>query len=309
MSIAAIRMSLRGCYTYRGRSRHANTVSVDRLARALDEQVRRFARALAGARRGEVAGVHQARVASRRLREILPVAAWAGSGDLAGRARDEVRRVTQVLGPVRELDVTRGYLEDAAARHAWQLPVVEHLREGLARDRRERQAVAMAALRQESTKQMLRDVRQVVRGLAAAGNTAAWGQRLDRRQTERAKTLGESLDDLGTLYVPTRLHAVRIATKKLRYSLEADRAIRGAAVTSDIRTLESAQEILGHLHDLQILQDRLHHAGRAAGATRALMAQLRRMSAELEGECRVLHAQVLARAARWRQLAARRAGR
>ncbi|MCR4375983.1 MAG: CHAD domain-containing protein [Acidobacteria bacterium] len=284
-------------------------MSVDRLARALDEQVRRFARALAGARRGEVAGVHQARVASRRLREILPVAAWAGPGDLAGRARDEVRRVTQLLGPVRELDVTRGYLEDAAARHAWELPVVEHLREGLARDRRERQAAATAALRQESTKQMLRDVRQVVRDLAAAGHTAAWEKRLDRRRRKRAKALGASLDDLGTLYVPTRLHAVRIATKKLRYSLEADRAIRRAALTSDIRTLESAQEALGHLHDLQILQDRLHRAGREAGATRALMAQLRRMSAELEGECRQLHAQVLARAARWRQLAARQAER
>lgn len=302
MSIAAIRMSLRGCYTCRDRSRHANTVSVDRLARALDEQVRRFARALAGARRGEVAGVHQARVASRRLREILPV---AGSADLA----DEVRRVTQVLGPVRELDVTRGYLDDAAARHAWQLPVVEHLREGLARDRRERQAAATAALRQESTKQMLRDVRQVVRDLAAAGHTAAWEKRLDRRRRKRAKALRASLDDLGTLYVPTRLHVVRIATKKLRYSLEADRALRRAALTSDIRMLESAQEALGHLHDLQILQDLVHRAGREAGATRALMAQLRRMSAELEGECRQLHAQVLARAARWRQLAARQAGR
>jgi CHAD domain-containing protein len=289
-------------------------VSVDRLARALDEQVRRFARALAGARRGEVAGVHRARVASRRLREILPVAAWAGSADLAGRARGadlagKVRRVTQVLGPVRELDVTRGYLDDAAARHAWQLPVVEHLREGLARDRRDRQAAATAALRQESTKQMLRDVRQEVRDLAAAGHTAAWEKRLDRRRRKRAKALRASLDDLGTLYVPRRLHAVRIATKKLRYSLEADRAIRRAAVTSDIRTLESAQEALGHLHDLQILQDRLHRAGREAGATRALMAQLRRMSAELEGECRLLHAQILVSAARWRQLAARQAGR
>ena len=280
-------------------------MSVVRLARALDEQVRRFARALGGARRGEVTGVHQARVASRRLREILPVAAWAGSGDLA----DDVRRVTQVLGPVRELDVTRGYLDDAATRHAWQAPVVAHLREGLARDRRARLAVATAALRQQSTKQMLRDARRVVRDLAAAGDKAAWERRLDRRRRKRAKALGASLNDLGTLYVPARLHAVRIAAKKLRYSLEADRAIRRSAVTSDIRALESAQETLGHLHDLQILQELLHRAAREPGATRALMAQLHRMSAELEGECRTLHAQVLARAGRWLLLATRQAAR
>ena len=284
-------------------------MSVVRLARALDEQVRRFARALGGARRGEATGVHQARVASRRLREILPVAGWAGSGDLAGRARVEVRRVTQVLGPVRELDVTRGYLDDAATRHAWQAPVVAHLREGLARDRRARLAVATAALRQQSTKQMLRDARRVVRDLAAAGDKAAWERRLDRRRRKRAKALGASLNDLGTLYVPARLHAVRIAAKKLRYSLEADRAIRRSAVTSDIRALESAQETLGHLHDLQILQELLHRAAREPGATRALMAQLHRMSAELEGECRTLHAQVLARAGRWLLLATRQAAR
>lgn len=284
-------------------------MSVNRLTRALDEQVRRFARAIAGARRGEVTGVHQARVASRRLREILPVAAWAGPGGQARHVRAEVRRVTQVLGPVRELDVTLGYLGDAAARHAWQSPVVARVRRGLERDRRERQAVAAAALRQESTKQMLRDVRRVVRDLASAGDKGVWAKRLDRRRRKRAKALAARVGELGALYVPTRLHAVRIAAKKLRYSLEADHTIRRAPVTGDIHTLESAQEALGHLHDLQLLQDLLHRAAREAGATRAFLDQLRRMSAELEGECRTLHAQVLTRAGRWLQLATRQAAR
>lgn len=306
MSIAAIRMSLQECYTCQDRSRHASTVSVDRLAATLDEQVRRFARAIGGARRGDVAGVHQARVASRRLREILPVAAWAGPDDLALRARAEVRQLTRVLGAVRELDVTRALLGDATARHAWQPSTVARIRRRLDADRQERHRLLAAALRRESTRQMLRDLRRVVAVLAPGGR---WAAKLDRRRRKRAKALAASLRDVGTLYVPVRLHAVRIAAKKLRYSLEADRAIRRAAVSRDIHTLEAIQEHLGQLHDLQILQERLQSAAREAGANRPQLGQLRRMIAEIEGECRTLHAQVVARAGRWLQMATRLAAR
>jgi len=306
MSIAAIRMILQGCYTDQDRSRHANTVSVDRLARALDEQVHRFARAIGGARRGEVAGVHQARVASRRLRELLPVAAWAGPDDLARRARVEVRQLTRVLGAVRELDVTRGLLDDAATRHAWLPSVVAAMRRHLDADRLERHRLLAAAIRREATRQMLRDLRRVVTLLVPKGQ---WAAKLDPRRRKRARALAASLRDVGTLYVPVRLHAVRIAAKKLRYSLEADRAIRRAPVTRDIHTLEAVQEHLGQLHDLQMLQERLQSAAREAGANRPQLGQLRRMSAEIEGECRTLHAQVVVRAGRWLQMATRLAAR
>src|SRR5262245_12080365 len=61
-----------------------------------------LARALPASRKGDVNGVHQSRVATRRLREALPLIlkkkAWL-------KLRSQVRKLTRALGPVRELDV------------------------------------------------------------------------------------------------------------------------------------------------------------------------------------------------------------
>jgi CHAD domain-containing protein len=72
--------------------------------------------ALPAATSGDVSSVHRARVASRRLREVLPVLAdAAGSPDL-DRAGKSVRRITRALGPIRELDVALGHLQEIGAR-------------------------------------------------------------------------------------------------------------------------------------------------------------------------------------------------
>jgi CHAD domain-containing protein len=55
------------------------------------------------------------------------------------------------------------------------------------------------------------------------------------------------------LFDPARLHAVRIAAKKLRYTLEMAGEARAATTASLVRTLKRLQEQLGRLHDLQVL--------------------------------------------------------
>jgi CHAD domain-containing protein len=61
---------------------------------------------------GDSHSVHQARVASRRLRETLPVVGADLDGAKATKGAKKVRRrmrqLTRVLGPVRELEVTLG---------------------------------------------------------------------------------------------------------------------------------------------------------------------------------------------------------
>jgi hypothetical protein len=50
----------------------------------------------------------------------------------------------------------------------------------------------------------------------------------------------------------TGLHNMRIATKRLRYSLELFRAVFGETGEAQIERVKSLQEILGQLHDLDI---------------------------------------------------------
>jgi CHAD domain-containing protein len=70
--------------------------------------------ALPAATSGDVVSVHRARVASRRLREVLPVLADAAGTHHLGRASKDVRRITRALGPIRELDVAIGHRRKSA---------------------------------------------------------------------------------------------------------------------------------------------------------------------------------------------------
>ncbi|MEO6221635.1 MAG: CHAD domain-containing protein [Vicinamibacterales bacterium] len=278
-------------------------MSAERLTGAMAEQVRRFAHALSRARRGDVTGVHQARVASRRIREILPlVETWELAGDDEPQRRrrrgKDVRRVAAALGAVRELDVTLGLLSAAAVRHGWQAAVVADIVGGVEADRTSRLADLIDALDRVGPRTFLRDLRKAAMGKAPPGS--ALEHAMNARRQSRASGLADNLRALGILYVPDRLHAVRLSAKKLRYSLETQRTVRRAAVARDLRTLATMQEQLGRLHDLQILQDRLRGA-----PGQAHRVELRSMNADTERECRAMHARIIVKVQAWLQMADR----
>ena len=71
----------------------------------LNQRLTTLVDAMPAAQAGDMRSVHQARVATRRLREALPVLRVSVDGDEITRVRRQVRRMTRALGPVRELDV------------------------------------------------------------------------------------------------------------------------------------------------------------------------------------------------------------
>src|SRR4030095_13773283 len=76
----------------------------------LDARLDRFTRMLQGLEEGDVRALHRTRVASRRLREILPVLELDPDG--ARRLGRRLRKVTERLGVVRELDVLTLLVEE-----------------------------------------------------------------------------------------------------------------------------------------------------------------------------------------------------
>src|SRR5512138_969342 len=69
--------------------------------------------------------LHRARVATRRLREALPlVTSTVGGGALAG-FRDSVRDATRALGGVREIDVALLLLDELAGQRADLAPALD----------------------------------------------------------------------------------------------------------------------------------------------------------------------------------------
>src|SRR6266550_3674516 len=69
-----------------------------------------FTRVLHGVERGDVRALHRTRVASRRLREVLPI--LQVDADTTRKLVRRLRRVTDRLGSVRELDVFLLVLEE-----------------------------------------------------------------------------------------------------------------------------------------------------------------------------------------------------
>jgi CHAD domain-containing protein len=254
-------------------------------------------RYLPSAIKGDYDGVHQARVATRRLREAVPVLTTGAKGAKAGKARRKIRRLTRALGTVREIDVTMGILDELAQRPGIPRNALEDVRAHVLNERDERRKVMLARLGNVNAQKLSRRLQDVADALSH-GEPDAWRERLAGRLTTRAKRFAKAVHDAGHIYAPERLHRVRIAAKKLRYALEI--AADGGVMTAQplVGLLKRAQDTLGRLHDLQVLQHHVAEVQAAPPARRAAAnGALEAITRALEADCRHLHAKYLASSA------------
>jgi CHAD domain-containing protein len=277
------------------RAPRPTTRLLQRLARALE---RHLPMAIAG----NHIGVHQARVTSRRLREAVPVLATGLKGSKAGKATRKIRRLTAALGTVRELDVTLTLLDELAAAVEVPRAAVEDVRAHVVRERDSRRAVMLKRLEKVDAEKLGRRLESVGAALESA-TEEPWRRTLCSRLLRRAKRLSVAMDAAGHMYSPERLHEVRIAAKKLRYGLELayDSGVKQAA--AHVRTIKRAQDLLGKLHDLQVLQTHIAAAQISGDTARPeSLAALAVLAAHVEGQCRRLHGRYLASSAAFRDV-------
>ena len=248
---------------------------------------------------GRPTGLHKTRVASRRIREALPIVGVATPAKTKKLSK-KIRALTRYLGPIRELDVELDILDDRTKTDGVPLRAIEMVRREVASRRQ--------ALRQELTDNApISDIRKLIKklervaeegtkgqGQGANGEVkseseAEWRGVLAARLMRRAKALAAALEAAGPLYAPERIHEVRIATKKLRYAVEIaqDAGISAAALT--VRMLKRHQARLGRLHDLQILLKHVRETEALPGMT-SRVNDLTAYADTLDRECRRLHA-------------------
>ena len=255
---------------------------------------------------GRTDGLHKTRVASRRIREALPIVAAGSARSKVKKLSKRMRTLTRSLGPIRELDVELDILAARSKSDGAPGRALEMVRREVASRRQ--------ALREEladdapvgDLKKLIRKLERVgskpakrkERGRAEAGGKrhkaeseleAQWRGVLATRLMRRAKRVATALENAGPVYAPERLHDVRISTKKLRYALE---IARDAGVTTAmplLRILRRHQERLGDLHDLQLLLKHVREtdASRKVGS---LANDLAEYAESLDRECRQLHA-------------------
>ena len=253
--------------------------------------------AMPAAQAGDVRSVHQARVATRRLREALPVLRKSLNAAAIDRAGERVRRMTRALGPVRELDVSLLHLDDFANRGVASERAFDRVREAMIDKRLACRRQMLSEITPGKVKRLRRVLSHVGSGPLVAGRPGAIRD-AERGVARRAKRLAAAIDDAGSLYVAERLHLVRIAAKKLRYAMEIERELKRSRITSRIRPLKSLQEVLGHLHDLHVLSEQVRAVQAGLGGTdRRLAADLDGLVAAIEEDCRTEHAGYMRRRA------------
>jgi CHAD domain-containing protein len=281
---------------YNARFAMADTVS---LYGALQKRLDAFTERLDGIHDADVEALHQTRVASRRLRELLPLLGL--KADTVRKLNRRLKKVTRELGAVRELDVLLLLIQDLCRDTRYSSSALRRVATAVSEARD-------AARKRLATKLPLSKLRRLADRIDRAvkdrkgetghgrppsghGPRHGWVWAADARTVHRAGRLGAAMDSAGALYDPARLHDVRIALKKLRYAMELTVEARQRRETADIVALKNGQDLLGRLHDLEMLvtstrQVQSVQSPPNATASRDLESLLR----ALEGDCRALHA-------------------
>lgn len=207
----------------------------------------------------DVEAIHQARVATRRVKAALDLADPLLAKKRRQRLARALRKLRRRLGPMRDTDVILEHLHDIALAQPRHAPAVEWLSVRLERQRE--------TLRQDSRAKgpatdMLADLAswQPVREQLAAGHArfdALLGQSLHRQldsfASQADRIVKTTSGDAGADREDP--HALRIAGKALRYTLEMA-AVQGHAVPASVmKAFKRMQELLGAWHDFVVLSD------------------------------------------------------
>jgi CHAD domain-containing protein len=265
-----------------------------------------FARRLAAVRRaqpgviaGEVESVHKMRVASRRLREAVPLLPNAAEPDgtcaPGGRRLSRpLRRVTRALGGVRELDVALAYLDEIRSTRTAVAGAVGTVSRVIRWEREVRRQAMLRRLERANLEKVERRILEQVVDLEVSAVDLSRNQKLGRRIARRTEGVEAAVEAAGDLYAPNRLHGVRIATKKLRYALELAHELALARTLGSVRRLKRMQDLLGRMHDLEVLAGYTRLLDLQASRRGRLHARIGLLLDAIDTEIRLLHAAYLA---------------
>ena len=230
-------------------------------------------------RDGATEAIHDARVATRRIRAALDLVTRERPEPHLEEAAEIVRRIARALGRVRDIDVSLELLTDL--------------------ERRVPAAAAGAALcRGHLLRQRTTARRTLVRKvdslplLKLPALMAVKIPRQDRvlaaRVRERADQVVDAVHHSSGVYFPKRAHALRVSIKKLRYLLE----FSSARDESALKLLRKSQQILGDAQDRQVLYRAVEDISEATPD-----AELEPLLAQIEAECAHLYDGFLGRRA------------
>ena len=202
------------------------------------------------ARLGDAEGVHQVRVAARRLRSDLRSFAPLVDSDWAADVTKELEWLGDRLGEVRDLDVLHEKLAHEADGLGDELKPLFHVLAGREKEARRRMAEALQSARYTSLLDRLVDAGHFPP--LTAESAAPSAKQLPRVVQPIWKELEKKTKGLDSDSPPEQWHKVRIRAKRARYAAEAVAPSLGPNESAALRFARAAakvQDVLGAQQD------------------------------------------------------------
>ncbi len=235
-------------------------------ARSLRKQVKLLTEHLNGIRLGEeIESLHRTRVASRRLRAVLAMFGDCWKRRLVKTWKREIRQLARDLSEARDRDVQIEFLDASLARVSDPalVPGIARLLNHAEQQRQWIQPRVLRAVDGIEHSVVLKDMQAAARrvlddvGDATIVPSAAARRRAAKIVRKRLKKLMAEAPGLQSADYSKQHHAMRIAAKRLRYTLELARPLRSPELDAIADMIKRLQTLLGEIHDCDIWAENL----------------------------------------------------
>jgi len=236
-------------------------------AKYVRRQAKQLAEQLDGICQAEdIEFVHRARVASRRLRIALRMFRDCFGTKRAKRWRKQIRRVTAELGDARDKDVQIeflcGILDELKERGCY--PGIARLLVQVERQREQLQPKVVGAIERLRTGRIVEEMQTTAKRILADLKTPELTSRTPfacaqtgRHICRRLEQMLSHQDSLRDAEDKQRHHAMRIAAKRLRYTLEIAKPVYDEQLEAIVEAVRKVQTLLGEIHDCDVWIDQL----------------------------------------------------
>jgi CHAD domain-containing protein len=237
---------------------------------SVDQLVLELPRARAG---DDPEGVHQARVATRRLRSDLRTFGPLLDDAWRNATRSELKWLADALGAVRDADVLGMRLEAALVEIEIEPAVAATLLDVLRDQGCAARRSLVDALDDARTATLVAELQRRASDppttLAALGRAERRLRPLVRRPWRK---LARTVDSLGDEPTATELHEVRLMAKRARYAAEAVVPVFGRDASRFAASVKQVQDVLGDLNDANVAIDWLERTAPHLDAANAFVA-------------------------------------
>ena len=215
--------------------------------------------------------IHRMRVASRRLRSAITLFEECLPRKKLPDWQKQVRRITRALGAARDTDVQIDLL-DKVLRHLQEpsaddvdqdarrySPGIERLRLRLRQRREKLQVDVSGALDAWEASQVTEEMGQTLRQQLVQARLSQVEPASPRVYQQAYLITSLRLEEMlaydACVYHPEQieeLHAMRIAAKRLRYTMEVFASLYDDGLKQPLQTVREVQDVLGDIHDCDV---------------------------------------------------------